>query len=130
MAGPLDAPITFRVGDTWVGPAWGVIVDGIAVDLAAGWTVRAQARRRPEHPDVLMEWSTALGRVLLGTAVVTRADGSTVTTSTIRLTHTASAAAALQPFGGHYDCEIVQTATGVTHTIAAGTVHAVRDVTR
>ncbi len=130
VTGPLDAPIAFRVGDTWIGPAWGVIVDGVAVNLASGWTVRAQARQRPEHPDVLMEWSIAAGRVLLGSATVPRPDGSTLTVSTVRLTHTAASSAVLVPFVGRYDCEIVETATGITHTIAAGTVRAERDVTR
>ncbi len=130
MTGPLNAPLTFRVGDTWTGPAWGVIVDGTAVDLSVGWTVRAQARHRPDHADVLMEWSTGSGRVLLGTATVPRPDGTTLTVSTVRLTHTAASSAALTPFVGHYDCEIVQTSTGKTHTITAGTVRAERDVTR
>lgn len=126
----LEVPLTFRIGDTWVGPAWGVVVDGVAVDLSVGWTVRAQARRRPADPDVLMEWSTATGRVRLGTATVARPGGTTLTVSTVALTHTAAVSAALVPFAGQYDVEIVETATGKTHTIVAGTVRAERDVTR
>lgn len=130
MAGPLNAPLAFRVGDTWVGPAWGVIVNGAAPNLSVGWTVRAQARRRPISPDVLMEWSTANSRIQLGTATVPRPDGTTLTVSTVALTHTAVASAAITPFSGHYDVEIVETATGKTYTIVEGTVRAEQDVTR
>lgn len=125
---PLRADLTFRVGDTFTGPIWAVVVNGTAVDLTAGWTVRAQARPRAGSSTVLMEWSTDLGRVVLGTATVTRGDGSTVTTSTVRLVHTAADGAALLAFTGRYDCEITK---GIeNYTITEGAVVAAGDVTR
>lgn len=128
MATTLRSDLTFRVGDTFTGPVWAVVVAGAPVDLADGWTVRAQTRLRPGDPTVLMEWSTANGRVLLGSATVPRSDGSSITTSTVQLTHPAAAASALVPFVGRYDCEITDGTR--THTITDGTVVATRDVTR
>lgn len=128
MPGPLRVDLGFLLGDTWSGPAWAVVRDGAAVDLADGWAVRAQARRRPEDEAVLMEWSTANGRVVLGSASVTLSDGTTLATSTVQLAHTAAAAAALPPFVGRYDCEISR--DGTTYTITEGQVTASRDVSR
>ena len=133
MSEPLRVDLSFLLGDTWAAAeAWAVVINDAAVDLAVGWTVRAQAR--PSSPDstVLFEWSTTNSRVLLGTAAVTLSTGVTVTTSTVRLRHSAIATAAVQPFVGELDCQIERgdPADPERYTIAAGSVRARRDVTR
>lgn len=131
--GPLHADLSFLIGDTWAAPeVWAVCLDDAAIDLTEGWVVTAQARARADSPVVLAEWSTANGRVLLGTAAVDISPGVSVTTSTIQLRHSAATSQAWAPFAARFDCQIQRGPDDdpQRYTIAAGTVRAIRDVTR
>lgn len=131
---PLREDLSFLIGDTWVSPeAFAVLLDDAPVDLTVGgWVVTAQARPTRADSTVLVEWSTGNGRVLLGTAAVTLSTGATVSTSTIRLKHSAAASAAWLPFVGEYDCQIQRGPADdpERYTVLTGTVRADRDTTR
>lgn len=132
--GPLHADLTFVLGDSWAAPeAWAVLLNDLAVDLASGgWVVTAHARAEPADPTVLVEWSTGNGRILLEDASVTLSTGAVVTTSTVRLRHSAAASATWAPFAGGFDCQIQRGPVDdpERYTIASGTVRARRDTTR
>lgn len=87
--------LTVRHGDTYLSPTWAIVIDGAAVDLATGWTVRAQARTQEDI--LVLDWATTAGTdVLLGTAGVT-VGGEEITTSTIRLYLSPAATSLLTP---------------------------------
>lgn len=131
----LRADLTFRLGDTWAAPeAWALVIGDEGVDLTTGWTVLAQARDATGN--LLAEWSTADGRVLLGTAEVqiTYSDDTppaTVQTSTVQLTHPAAATTTWAPFVAAFDCQVSRGPGDdpERYTLAAGTMRATRDVT-
>ncbi len=124
--------LKFRLGDTWVSPAWAVLVDDLPVNLVAGgWVVRCQARRTSDTA-VVQEWSTVNGLILLGAASVEYGNtGETGETSTIQLRHSASLSGTWQPFAASFEIEI-ERGSGENverHTIVSGRITALQDIT-
>lgn len=77
--------LTALCGDSWESPRWAVAIDGQPVTLG-DWFVRAQARQNSEADAVVLEWtSDDPDRVVIGSAQVQLADGTTITTSTVQL---------------------------------------------
>ena len=101
------------------GSTWGVIIPVVdpAGDPAnlAGWSVRAQVRRRVTDEAVLYAWTTALGNASI--------DGANVT-----LTVSAAESAAFDWTNAVYDVELVNGATVLRITQGAITID--REVTR
>lgn len=128
--GAENVRLRFRLGDTWVSPAWAVLVDDLPVNLEDGWTVRAQARRRPHDPPV-QEWSTDNGRILLGKASVEYGStGQTAETSTVQLQHSAKDSDGWQPFSAEFELEIERGSDDNVerYTIASGRVTGLEDI--
>lgn len=142
--GALAVKLRWRVGDSWSSNEWAVLVNGAPVDLTAGgWQVRAQARGRAADEDVIAQWGTHVvgaGTVALGTAtVVLDDDGTELVTSTVQIRHTPAVSRGWGSLVGEFDAEVIRrpipdldpnTPPVENYTIAVGTVHAVRDVSR
>jgi len=121
--------IKVRVGDTWSSPTWAILLPGgFGVDLADGWEVKASVKRhRAEGGAEVYVWSEDEDGVTLGQVEVTLTNGTTVTTSTMKLRHAGEASEDWPIFVGRWDIEISK---GVEdYTVAAGTFRTIREVT-
>lgn len=133
--GPAALALAWPVGDDFTSDEWAVLIDGGPVNLSGpGWVTHGQARSRTTG-DVLASWSSAAtdpgteGQVLLRTVQVPLSDGSFLTTSTVRLRHSAAVSQLWGPVVGEVEVEITRRPdpTGpVTdnRTIGKGTVRA------
>ena len=142
QTGAAHVRLSWTVGDSWQSDdTWAVLITGEPVDLTeGGWTVQAQARSRRDADVVLASWSstatdpTTEGDVIIGSVDLELGD-DTVTTSTVRLAHSATAATTWGPFTGLIDCEITRRDTPdgpivENYTVFAGTAIAEPDVAR
>ncbi len=126
--------LTVRHGDTYLSPTWAIVIDGAAVDLETGWTVRAQARTA--EGVLVVDWGTTAGTdVLLGTAGVTVGEEQ-LTTSTIRLYLSPAATTALASRSTlTFDIELESATYGPLEdlyrvTVVSGSLQVTGDVTR
>lgn len=121
--------IKTRQGDSWTSPTWAVILPGgLGVNLA-DWVITAQARWHrddDEQPVISYDQYSSSSQVAVGTASVTLSNGTTVTTSTVQLSH--DSFTVLPVFAGFWDCQITKAQN--TFTIAEGSYRVIGDVTR
>lgn len=129
----ITADLTIPLGDTWRSPRWALVVGDTVVDLADGWTVRAQARYPGQRSVVLHEWTAAGGGVEFGTADFQIA-GQPVTGTTVRLRVTATESEALTEWFGVWDLEVSHPTfdNGLLwrKTLVSGRARTTGDVTR
>ena len=129
----LSQDLEIPLGDTWRSPRWALVVGDTVVDLADGWTVRAQARYPGGRSAVLYSWTVDGGGIEFGTADFTVA-GETVTGSTVRLKIGATESEAMGEWRGEWDLEVSHpTFDGGQlwrKTLVRGQARTVADVTR
>jgi hypothetical protein len=139
LPGPATAQLNWIVGDDWSSDEWAVLIDGAPVTLTdPEWTVHGQVRDR-DTGLVVAQWSTAVadpdtdGQVLLGAAAIPLPDGSFVSTSTARLSHSPTVSQRWGPSSGEMEVEVTRRAAGVitlNRTIVRGTARAEADVSQ
>lgn len=110
--------LTVIQGEDWA-EAWPVLdINGSPLTITSGYTVRAQVRPYVLSSTVLHQWT--------GPDANTTLAGSTLT-----LKIPAATSAAWDPgWGGVYDVELVETATGRVSRLAEGTIQLDPNVTR
>ena len=96
--------LVIPVGDTWRSPRWALVIGDEVIDLADGWTVKAQVRSYRQAPTTLHQWTTGDG-VELGTATFD-VGGDEVTGATARLHLTAAESTTLAGMTGVWDLEV------------------------
>lgn len=121
--------IKVRIGDTWTGPTWAILLPGgVGIDLTDGWTCRASVRRhRDDGGTTIHTWSDSDDGVLVGEAVVTLSSGAEVVTSTVALHHTGDVSSGWPIFVGPWDFELAR--GDEDYTIAGGTFRTIAEVT-
>lgn len=113
---PAKYNIRFFQGDTWtISPIWRI--NGVLVDVT-GYTADMQVRTDVDSATVVVELSTANGRIVTGG-----------TNGTFTLTLTAAQTAALTAGSYVYDLEVTST-TGVVSKILRGSFTVDPEVTR
>jgi len=126
-----NVSLRFNLGDTWRSPIWAVLVDDLPVDLSTGgWTVRCQARRRPNAP-VIYEWTNFNGGIQLDTAEVVYGNtGETGNTSTIQIVNDADVTDEWDPFSADFEIEIERGSGNnhERHTVVSGRMTALQDL--
>jgi hypothetical protein len=110
--------LTVIQGEDWP-MAWDVLdVNGNPLPVGSGYTLKAQVRSQVRSGTVLHEW--------IGPSPTALLSGSTVT-----LLIPAAVSAAFEPgWGGVYDIELTETATGRVARLAEGTIQLDPHVTR
>ncbi len=126
--------IEFVLGDDWQSRVWAVLIRGAPVDLTVGgWSVRAQARvDRDGAAPAAVEWSTANGRIRIGSVPVKLSDGSTAATSTVQAWH-GPESETWAPFDGEWELEVTRRSQGIVvqnFTVVGGRCSARRGVSR
>lgn len=105
-------------GEDWA-VTWPVLdVNGAPLNVTSGYTVRAQVRRYTTSSTVLHQWT--------GPSVTAELTGTSVTLHIPATTSDAWDSS----WGGVYDVELVETATGRVSRIAKGSIQLDANVTR
>lgn len=114
----LSLDLAIEQGVTW---AHGFIpqLNGQAVAAGEGWTANAQARATVTAPEVLHEWSTALGNV-----------GIDATTGAVTMTVAPAESSAWPWRQAVYDLEVTSPDGSTTYRVAQGKIRVSPEVTR
>lgn len=110
--------LTVYQGEDWA-MEWPVLdTAGNPLNVASGYTLKAQVRSQVRSTTVLHEWTgPSVTAVLAGTSVTLKIPAAT--------------SAAWEPgWGGVYDIELTETATSRVARIAAGSIRLDPEVTR
>lgn len=121
--------LVILTGDTYLSPIWAVVIDGDGVDLAAGWTVRGEARDGSNR--LIIDFSPT---ILLATTDVA-VGGSVIPTSTVRLYLKPEFTATLAPGTYNFDLDISHPTKGPFNdpyrvTLVSSGVRVTEDVTK
>jgi hypothetical protein len=110
--------LTVLQGEDWT-TSWPVLdVNGAPLTVTSGYTLKAQVRSQARSGTVLHEW-------------IGPSDTVTLSGTTITLLIPAVTSSAWEPgWGGVYDIELTETATGRVARIAEGTIQLDPEVTR
>jgi hypothetical protein len=128
----VSADLDITIGDTFWSPRWAIVLGGAAVDLAAGWSVRAQVRQRPDAGEVLYTFDPSDTEI---TTVSVQVGGVATDTSAVRLYIPATVTETFEPWSGAWDLELANTELGpgetlYRKTVLGGRARARQDVTR
>lgn len=126
----LHEDLVIPQGKTWVGPTWALLGEDNSPMSMVGLTVKAQVRATARDAQVLHEWSTAAGNVLVREPLDIEFDGTTIATAGFALTVAPAVSTAWAWRTAVYDVEVTNPDGTVWGIVEESAVRVLPEVTR